>query len=663
MKEEKQFETESRQLLDLMINSIYSNKEIFLRELISNASDAIDKYKFLSLSDTAKYPSKDYLIRINVNKDERSIEIVDNGIGMSKTDMEKNLGTIAKSGSKDFVKKYKEAKDSKDLSIIGQFGVGFYSAFMVASKVEVRSKPTGGKGTLFTSTGKDTYTVEDIDYPVDSGTSVKVFLKKDTDDEKYSDFLNEFKIEELVKKYSDYIRYPIKMVEKHQENDKDKDGKDIPNKTHEVKEDKTLNSMIPLWKKPKAEVDEKAMNEFYKNKFDDYEDPLMSLYIKVEGTISYSALVYIPSHAPYNLYSENYEKGLALYSKGIFIQDKCKDLVPDYLKFLKGLVDSEDFPLNISREMLQKSPLMDKIAKNIESKVLEKLKDMMKNDPTKYDKFFTVYGDYLKYGIYSSYGMKKESLQDLLLYPSLNSGDKKISLKDYEEKMKPEQKDIYYASGKTLDEIRMLPQMEKYRKNGLDVLLLADDIDEFVLMMMHDYDKKEFKNITAEDKEDLSKEEKDKLDSLTALYKRFLDDVKEALPGKVDAVEFSDKLVDSPVCITTKEGLSLNMEHVLEKQPGVKNEPDSEKPKAIKVLEINPDHELFKTLAKVTDDKEIRKYGSLLYDEALLLEGYEVEDKKAFVKNLNDLMMVSATGKPEEAKPTETKVETEDKKA
>ena len=643
MKEEKEFQTESKQLLDLMINSIYSNKEIFLRELISNASDAIDKYKFLSLSDTEKYPVKDYQIRINLNPKERYLEVVDNGIGMTKEEMETNLGTIAKSGSKDFLSRYKEMKENKDLSIIGQFGVGFYSVFMVADKVEVISRSIGSTAHLFSSTGKDTYSIEGVadDVIPDSGTIIRVYLKKDEDDLRYSQYLEPYEVESLVRKYSDYIHYPIHMMKTKTVPDKDKDGKDIEGKSHEESEDAILNSMIPLWKKPKAQVDEKALNEFYKNHFDDYEDPLVSLYIKVEGTLCYNALVFIPAHAPYNLYSENYEKGLTLYSKGIFIQDKCKELVPDYLKFAKGLVDSDDFPLNISREMLQKSPLLTKIASNIETKIIDRLKELKKENYDKYLSFFKQYGNYIKFGIYSSYGIKKDTLQDLLVYPSLQQ-EKEISLKDYCEKMAKDQKFIYYASGKTLEEVKLLPQMEKYRKNSIDVLLLAESIDEFTITMLHDYDKHEFKNIASEDKNDLSKEEKEKLDALVATHKRLLDDMKEGLSGKVDDVSFSDKLVDSPVCITTKEGLSLNMQHVLDEQPEEKNTPEEEKPKAIKVLEINPDHELFKAISQSSDDADLREYGKLLYDEAMLLEGYEVEDKRAFVERLNQLVIKAA---------------------
>ncbi|MDD4532816.1 MAG: molecular chaperone HtpG, partial [Bacilli bacterium] len=406
---------------------------------------------------------------------------------------------------------------------------------------------------------------------------------------------------------------------------------------------KTLNSMIPLWKKPKSKVTEEDMDKFYTSRFSDYEKPLISIFVKAEGLLSYNALLYIPSHAPYNLYSENYEKGIALYSKGIFIKEKCPELIPDYLKFVKGLVDSDDFSLNISRELLQNSPVMKKIASNIESKILSELLKLKKDDYEKYLKFFKIYGNHIKFGIYSSYGSMNDKLKDLLVYHSLNE-DKLIDLKSYEDKMAKDQKYIYFASGKSLESIKLLPQLEKFKKSGKDVLLMDENIDEFTIMMLREYDKKEFKNISDESSEELSKEEKDKIESLTSQNKRILDDIKDALKGKVDDVSFSSNLVDSPVCIITKNGLSMNMEHVInEEQPGNKDE--NEKVKSQKVLQINPDHELFKAIAKIDDDSAIKQYGSLLYDEAVMLEGFEVKDKKAFVENLNSLMLKSVNKK------------------
>lgn len=639
MKETKEFETESKELLNLMINSIYTNKDIFLREIISNASDAIDKYRYLSLNGNEKYPQIDHQIDIIIDKKARSLTIKDNGVGMDKKELVSNLGTIAKSGSKDFAKKFKEAKEKQDMNIIGQFGVGFYSAFMVADKVSVLTKkPDSENAYLFSSDGVKDYTIEDAKKD-GCGTEVTVYLKKNVKDgPDYDQYLDTYTIENLVKKYSDYIRYPIKMDVSTSKPKLDKDGKAIEGQYDEVIENKTLNSMVPLWKKNPKEVTEKELNEFYKSKFDDFEDPLFAIPLHIEGNVFYDALLYIPSHAPYNLYSENYEKGLDLYSKGIFIKEKCKELIPDYLKFVKGLVDSDDFSLNISREMLQNSPLLEKIEGSIENKIVATLKDSEEKDNEKYQKFFKIYGDHIKFGIYQTYGAKKELLQDLLMFPSLNN-ETPISLKAYKEKMGKDQKSIFYASGKSIESIEMLPQLEKYKKDGTDVLFFSNDIDEFCVMMMADYDKTPFKNISQDSKESLSKEEETKINDLTTKNKRILDDIKEALNGKVDEVGFSSKLVDSPVCIATKEGLSLNMEHVLTEQEE-RTKASGEEPKATKVLKINPDHDLWKAISAVgDDDAKVKKYGSLLYDEAMMLEGFEVKDKVSFVKNLNDLML------------------------
>ena len=638
MIETKEFQTESKQLLNLMINSIYTNKEIFLRELISNASDAIDKYKYLQLTSEGKLNVKDYQIYLVVDKENRTLTIKDNGIGMSHDDLVNSLGTIASSGSKEFLKKYKEAKDSEDLNIIGQFGVGFYSAFMVASKIEVLTKTVDDKAYKFSSDGVKEYTIEEATKE-DTGTEITLYLKEDKDDENYSTFLEYYTLEDLVKKYSDYIRYPIKLDEVIRIPKKDEKGEEIKDEYDEKVETKILNSMVPLWKKNKKDVTDEELEKFYKDKFSDYEKPFTSLFLNVDGIVKYNALIFIPSHAPYNLYSENYEKGLDLYSKGIFVKEKCKELVPDYLKFIKGLVDSDDFDLNISREMLQSSPLLRRIEDNIEKKILEKLKEIKNNDYNKYLDFFKTFGDHFKYAIYQSYGAKKEQLQDLLVFNSLLS-ETPISLKDYVSKMKEDQKYIYYASGKSLDYIKMLPQIEKFKKDGIEVLLLDKKIDEFAIMMMRDYDKKEFKNVADEASNELSKEEKDNLDILIAENKRILDDIKEGLNGKVDEVTFSTKLVDSPVCITTKNGLSLNMENTLNEEARENNFTDDVK--ATKVLEINPHHELFKAFDAIKEnDDEVKLYGSILYDEALMLEGYEVEDKKEFIEKLNKLMIKS----------------------
>lgn len=634
MKETKQFQTESKQLLNLVINSIYSNKEIFLREIISNASDAIDKYRFLSLKEENGLKTKEHKIRITLNKDEKYIEISDDGIGMTKGELETNLGTIAKSGSKEFLSKLKESEDKKDIGIIGQFGVGFYSAFMVAKKVEVLTKSYKSDGAyMFESDGIETYSIEEAQRE-ESGSTIRIYLKDDTEEEKYSTYLDQYVIKNIVKKYSDYIRYPIVMAMEKSRAKKDENGNEIKGEYEKYYEDETLNSMVPLWKKNKSEVSGQELNEYYKNRFNDYEDPTLSLFLDVEGLICYKALVYIPSHAPYNLYSDTYEKGLALYAKDVFIKEKCPELVPDYLKFLKGLVDSDDFSLNVSREILQDDKRLHKISDNIEKKVIDGLKDLKNKDYDKYLKFFDTFGANIKFGIYQSFGSKKDLLKDLLVYDTLLS-DKKISLEEYKKNAKEGQKVIYYAAGKTLESVKLLPQIEKYKQSGTDVLLLHENIDEFTLLVMKDYEGLEFKSITAESNDELSKEEKDKIDSLSAQNRELLDILKENLKDKVDDVVFSAKLVDAPVCISSKDGVSLNIEHVMNEQ-----DPTGENQvKAIKVLEINPDHTLFKTISSNKESgKDISKYASLLYDEAMLLEGYDIKDKAQFVNNLNSLL-------------------------
>ena len=632
-KEVMQFQTESRELLNLMINSIYSNNEIFLRELISNASDAIDKYRYLALTSKGEVPLRDYEIRLSYDKKARTITISDNGIGMNKEDIINNLGTIARSGSKDFASKIKEAKEKQDLDIIGQFGVGFYSAFMVASKIEVRTKAHNNPAYLFSSNGEDSYSIEECEKE-DGGTEITLFLKKSSKEVDYDAYLEEYKIKELVKKYSDYIRYPIKMICSSKKQKLDKDGNPIENEYEDVKEDTTLNSMIPLWKKNKSEVSDEELNNFYKEKFSDYEDPILSLFVRVDGKVTYDALLFVPSHIPYDLYSDSYEKGLQLYSKGVFIKDKCAELIPDYLKFVKGLVDSPDLNLNISREILQQSPILKKVSENVEKKVVDKLVELKKTDFDKYVKFWEAFGEHIKFGIYTTYGMKKELLQDTLIFHSLLE-DKYISLSEYKEKMAKDQKYIYYASGETLEAIKSLPQIERYRKNNKDVLLLDKKIDEFAIMMMREYDKVEFKSISTEAGDDLSKEEQTKVDNVTADSKRLLDNLKEALKDEVDDVVISARLVDAPVCISTKEGMSLEMEKTLNEQPGAEGAV-----KAQKVLELNPDHEIFKAFEAIQEDDElVKEYASVLLDEAMLLEGREVKDKVSFIRKLNALLV------------------------
>ena len=631
MAETREFQAESKELLQLMINSIYSNKEIFLRELISNASDAIDKYKYLELTSDGKIPGKNYEIWIDVDKANRTLTITDNGIGMSKEELIENLGTIAHSGSKDFLNKIKEAKEKNELDIIGQFGVGFYSAFMVADNIEVHTKSVNeNSGYVFTSNGETNYTIDEENIS-DSGTKIVLHLRKNEEEENYDKYLENYEIESLVKRYSDFVRYPIKMkvVEKVSKDDKDfTDGE-------EKTVIKTLNSMIPLWKKNKSEVKDEDLNAFYKANFADFDDPLLSINLNVEGLVSFNSLIFIPSHIPYDLYSQNYEKGLKLYIKGIFIKEKAKELVPDYLKFIKGLVDTNDLTLNISREMLQEDPRLKKISETIENKIISNLKDLKNSDYDKYLKFYKLYGDHLMYGIYSSYGFKKNLLADLLVFKSLNN-EKEIDLKTYKENMKEGQKYIYFASGKSVESINLLPEIEKFKKDGIDVLFLTKDIDEFAFTMMNEYEKVEFKNITSHDKDALTDDEKSKLEVLEAENKELLDNIKESLGNKVDKVSLSTKLVDSPVCISTQNGLSLNMEQTINQVPG------DEKAKASKVLEVNPNHELFKAISEYKGDKElIQKYSSVLYDEAMILEGFEIEDKATFIKNLNELMLKS----------------------
>lgn len=636
--EKKEFKTESKRLLELMINSIYTNKEIFLRELVSNASDAIDKYHFLSLSDNKLDKGRQFEIRIDVDKDNRIISIEDNGIGMTYDEINNNLGTIASSGSAEFIKKMQQAQEeNKEVDIIGQFGVGFYSSFMVAKNVEVETKsPYSEQAYRFASTGEDSYTIEKISKD-DVGSKIILHLRDDSEDVSYDQFLDTYEIESLIKKYSDYIRYPIKMKVTTSVNDVDDEGKEIEGKFHDVVEDKTLNSMLPLWKKNKSEVTTEQLNEFYKSKFYGSEDPLLSLFVNVEGNISYNALLFIPKKAPYDLYSEKYEKGLQLYTKGVFIMDKCKDLIPDYLKFVKGLVDSSDLSLNISREILQQNSELTKIANSVEKKIVKELENLKENDFEKYQEFFKTYGVHLKWGIYENYGMKKDLLKDLLIYSSINE-DKMISLKDYKDKMKEGQKAIYYASGKDRSSIINLPQMDAMKKHGYDVLILTDDIDEFTLMVLHDYDKVEFKSITDENLDVTTEEEKNKVEELKKENESLLNKIKEALEGKVSDVRLSSRLVDSPVCLASSEGMSFEMEKVLN------NMPNSENVKAGRILEINPNHDLLKAINKVYEDDPsmVDKYAHVLYNQALLIEGLPLENPAEFSKDLCDLIVRSA---------------------
>ena len=630
MSETKKFKTESKRLLDLMTNSIYTNREIFLRELISNASDAIDKYHYLSLNDENLEKRDNYEIRIDVDKDKRTICISDNGIGMTHDEIVNNLGTIAKSGSLEFLNSMSEEDlKNSNIDVIGQFGVGFYSSFMVAKKVVVETRsPFENQGYRFTSEGTETYKIEEIQKD-QIGSSVTLFLKDNVNEEDFNAYLEQYKIESLVKKYSDYIRYPIKMKVKKEIGEKDE--------KKEVEEDEILNSMIPLWKKNKSEVTTEQLNEFYQSKFNDFEPPLMSLFINTEGIFTYQALVFIPAHAPYDLYSDKYQKGLQLYSKGVFIKDKCDELVPDYLRFIKGLVDSSDLSLNISREILQQNSQLKKIASNIEKKILAELEKMKNEDFEKYSKFFEIYGINFKYGIYDNFGEKKDALKDLVLYHSIKE-DKFITLKQYKEAMKEKQEFIYYATGKSKTSIKAMPQMDMMKKFDYDVLIFSDDIDEFAIQILNDYDGIKFKSIASENLDLLDQEEDKKLDELKENKKSLIDKIKEILKDQVDDVVFSKRLVDSPVCLVSGEGLSLEMEKVLN------NLPNSSDVKAKRILEINPNHELFKAIETVfeKDEKELDDYASVLYNQALLFEGMPLKDPLDFSNKICKLMIKAA---------------------
>lgn len=631
--ETNKFQAESKELLNLMINSIYSNKEIFLRELISNASDAIDKRRFESLNSNGKIPLVENLeIEIIPNKVEHTLTIKDDGIGMSHDELISNIGTIAKSGSKEFISKLKEAENNKDLDIIGQFGVGFYSAFMVAKKIVIETKGLNEKsGYRFESEGSDTYTIEEISKE-EVGTSITLYLKDDKDEEKYSTYLDYPTIEYLVEKYSNYIKYPIKMCEHIKEPKKDKDGKYLENEYDEKDEVKTLNSMVPLWKKPKKDVKDEDLNSFYKNNFHDYLNPLHSIQINVEGLLSYQSLIFIPSHLRNEVYNRD-EAGLSLYAKNVFIVDKCKELLPHYLFFLEGIVDSNDLSLNISREMLQQDRNITRIRDNIENKVVANLKDLKEKDKEKYAKIFDLFGSSLKYGIYENYGMKNDLLKDLLVYKSLNHDNEYIDLKTYVSEMKENQKAIYFASGSSIEEIKLSPELEKFKKDGIDVLFFDKDVDEFAINTLREYETHLFKSISTLGEEDLNEEEKKKLEELNINFKRQLDDIKEALKDKVSDVKFSTKLVNSPVSLSSKEGITLNMEKILNNLNRENNGFKSEK-----VLEINPDHEIFKKLATLNDD-EVKEYSKLLYNEACLLNGLDIENKDEFATLLNKLLL------------------------
>lgn len=622
----KQFKAESKRLLDLMINSIYTHKEIFLRELISNASDALDKLYYRELTEHLAAVSRDdFAIRLKLDKEARTLTIEDNGCGMTRDELENNLGTIAKSGSFAF-KNENEAKE--DVDIIGQFGVGFYSAFMVSECVTVISRAFGSdEAWKWESRGAEGYTIEECEKD-SHGTVIILKIKPDTEEEKYSEYLEPYRIQAIVKKYSDYIRYPIRM---DMEKSRLKEGSEDEYETYT--EEETLNSMVPLWRKNKSEITPEEYNSFYKEKFYDYEDPLKVIHSSTEGAATYNALLFIPARAPYNYYTREYEKGLQLYASGVLIMDKCADLLPDHFSFVRGLVDSQDLSLNISREMLQHDRQLKVIASRLEKKIKSELLDMLKNDRETYEKFYKNFGLQLKYGVYGDYGTHKEMLQDLLLFWS--SAEKKlVSLEEYVGRMKEDQKAIYYACGDSLERIEHLPQTEMVRDKGYEILYLTDDVDEFALKMMHEFSGKPFQSVsdgsldldTPEEKEEKKKREEENKDLFTFLG--------EALEGKVKTVRASSRLKTHPVCLTSEGGVSLEMEKVLGAMPG------DNKVKAERVLEINESHPVFAKLTRLyaEDQDKLKEYAALLYDQALLIEGMPIDDPVAFSNRVCALM-------------------------
>ena len=624
----KAFKAESKRLLDMMINSIYTHKEIFLREIISNASDAIDKLYFKSLTDTSVGMKKsDFAINIAIDKENRTLTVSDNGIGMTEEDLENNLGTIANSGSFAF-KKDNDLGD--DVDIIGQFGVGFYSAFMVAKEVTVVTKAFGSdQAYKWTSDGVEGYTIEECDKPDGVGTTITLKLKDDTDDEKYSTYLDQYQIQSLVKKYSDYIRFPIRMEVEHTHYNEE--GKEP--EVHKAIE--TLNSMTPIWKKNKSELKDEDYNNFYMEKFGDYEPPVAHIHSKNEGVATYDALLYIPARAPFDYYSKDYEKGLQLYSSGVMIMEKCADLLPDWFSFVKGVVDSEDLSLNISRELLQQDRQLKIIAKNLEKSIKNELAKLLKNDREKYEKFYSVFGLQFKFGIYQSYGAANETLKDLLMFPSSFDG-KNVTLKEYVSRMKEDQKEIYYACGETKERIEMLPQLEKIKDKGYEVLYFTQDVDEFAIKVMINYDGKPFKSISDADLDLDTEEEKEEAKKLDEENKDMFTFMQEAIADKVKTVRLSKKLKTHPVCLSSDGSITIEMEKVLNAMP----QNDGNKVKAEKALEINPNHPIFEKLKDLyaNDKDKLKDYAKLLYDQALLIEGMSIDNPVEFANLVCELM-------------------------
>lgn len=625
--ETKQFKAESKRLLEMMIHSIYTHREIFLRELISNSSDAIDKLYFKSLTDNNVGLNKDdFAIRISINKEARTLTISDNGIGMTKDELENNLGTIAQSGSLKF-KKENDIKD--DIEIIGQFGVGFYSAFMVSKLVSVTSKAYGeDKAYRWESEGTEGYTIEECEKD-STGTDIVLTIKDNTDDERYDEFLEQFRLKTIIKKYSDYIRYPIKMDVEHQ---RLKDGTE--NEYDTIIENETLNSMVPIWRKNKNELTEDDYNNFYIEKFYDYQAPARYIHTKTEGVSTYDALLYIPAKAPFDYFTKDFQKGLQLYSNGVLIMDKCADLLPDHFGFVKGLVDSADLSLNISREMLQHDRQLKLIARSLEKTIRNELLKMLKNDREKYEEFFKSFGITMKYGIYNDFGASKEQLKDLILFRS-SFEEKPVTLEEYVSRMKEDQKYIYYAAGESIERIKQLPQTELVLDKGYEILYLTDDVDEFSIRMLEKYNDKEFKSVSAGDLELNSEDEKKEAEKQTEQNKDMFSFMQESLKDYVKQVCISKRLKTHPVCLSSDGMLSLEMEKVLN------NMPSGQKVSAEKVLEINPNHPILEKLKSLyeTDKDKLKNYSKLLYTQALLIEGMPIENPVEFTNAVCELMV------------------------
>lgn len=626
----KQFKTESKRMLDLMINSIYTNKEIFLRELISNASDAIDKLYFKSLTDRSVQMNRDdFKIDVSIDKANRLLKVCDNGIGMTEEELDKNLGTIAKSGSLQFTNENETGEH--DVDIIGQFGVGFYAAFMVADRVEVVSRAYGSdKAFKWQSTGADGYTVTEAEKDT-VGTEITLHIKESTEEADYDRFLDTYTISSLIKKYSDYIRFPIRM---DMERSRLKEGSDSEYETYT--ENVTVNSMIPLWKKNKKDITKEEYEKFYQETFSAYDKPLRVIHQKAEGTTSYQALLFIPEKADYNYYSKNFEKGLALYSSGVKIMDKCADLLPDCFSFVKGVVDSEDLSLNISREMLQQDRQLKVIAHALEKKIKKELEEMLEKERETYERFWKAFGLQLKFALYSSFGAERDKLQDLLLFTRA-SDSKLCTLKEYRDAMPESQKYIYYAAGESAQKLALLPQAETVRDKGYDILYLTDDVDEFLMQILHTYDEKEFRSISSDDLGLESDEEKKEITEKAEANKDLFAAMQKALDGKVSEVVLSSKLKSHPVCLSSKGAFTIEMEKVIDAMPNVQQNA----PKAQRVLEINGSHPVFNSLTAAFaagDTKKVENYAKLLYDQALLIEGLSVEDPVAFSNAICELM-------------------------